>query len=113
MKLPVTRTGIQARYSDTDAMGHISNESFVTYMAVGRVEYLSDLARQTGNDNPSVVANLTIDFLREVRYGDAIEVVTWCARVGNTSLKIANELYSDGRLAARGEATSVMVHPDK
>ncbi len=109
MQLPVLTTAIQARYSDTDAMGHISNEVFVTYMALGRMAYFRELARQTGFDNPNVVANLNIDFHREIHYGEDIQVVTWCARVGNTSIKTGNEIYANGHLAATGEATSVMV----
>ena len=49
MKLPITRTQIQARYSDTDAMGHFSSGAYVTFLEVGRLDFFEALARQTGS----------------------------------------------------------------
>lgn len=107
MKLPVVKTKVQVRYSDTDAMGHISNESYITYMQVGRLAFYEEITRVTGYDRPSVVANLNIDFINECFYGDDIEVITWCSKVGTKSLAIASEIFANGVVVARGTATNV------
>lgn len=107
MKLPVTRTKIQTRYSDTDAMGHITNGMYVTYMEVGRLDFYHEIERQTGILLPSVVANLQLDYLKECFYGDDLEVVTWCSRVGNKSITIAAEIFANGALSAKGTVVSV------
>lgn len=112
MKLPVIKTSIQVRYSDTDALGHISNESYITFMQVGRLAFYDEIERLTGHLQASVVANINIDFLRECFYGDTIEVVTWCPHVGNKSLKVSNEVYANGVLVARGSATNVGFNPE-
>jgi acyl-CoA thioesterase FadM len=78
--LPTTRTKIQARYSDTDAMGHFSSGSYIT-----------------------------VDILRECRYGDLLEVVSWCSTIGHKSLTISSELYANGQLVAKGAVTNVGV----
>ena len=39
MKLPVTTTIVQVRFSDTDALGHISSGSYIQYMEVGRIDF--------------------------------------------------------------------------
>ena len=106
-KLPTTRTKIQARYSDTDAMGHFSSGSYVTFMEVGRLDFFEAVAEQTGGTPSTVVANITVDILRECRYGDALEVVSWCSRIGNKSLTISSELYANGQLVAKGSVTNV------
>lgn len=107
MKLPVTKTKVQVRYSDTDALGHISSGSYITYMEVGRLDFFEEIVRQTGIKKTAVVANINIDYFRECRYGDAIEVVTWCSRVGTKSLNICNEIFANGQLVAKGSSTHV------
>ena len=111
MKLPVTRTRIQARYSDTDAMGHFSSGSYITFMEVGRLDFFRILVEQTGCDPCTVVANITIDILNESHYGEELEVTSWCSRIGAKSLTICNEIYANGRLVAKGSATNVGFDP--
>jgi len=112
MKLPVITTKIQVRYSDTDAMGHISNESYITFMQVGRLDFYTEIERLTGYGEASVVVNINIDYLSECFYGDDIQVMTWCSRVGTKSLTISNEIFANGRLVARGAATNVGFDPE-
>jgi acyl-CoA thioester hydrolase len=107
MKLPVTRTKVQVRYSDTDALGHISSGSYITFMQVGRLDFFKEITQQTGYVKPLVVANINIDYFHECRYGDDIEVVTWCARVGNKSLNICSEIFANGELVAKGSSAHV------
>lgn len=107
MKLPVTKTKVQVRYSDTDALGHISSGSYVTFMEVGRLDFFKEIVRMTGIEKTAVVANINIDYFHECRYGDDIEVVTWCSRVGNKSLDICNEIFANGKLVAKGSSTHV------
>jgi acyl-CoA thioester hydrolase len=111
MKLPVTRTPIQARFSDTDAMGHFSSGSYVTFMEVGRLDFFHKLVALTGDEPCTVVANITIDILNESHYGEELEVKSWCSRIGNKSLTISNEIYANGRLVAKGSATNVGFDP--
>ncbi|MYM63683.1 thioesterase family protein [Pseudomaricurvus sp. HS19] len=107
MKLPVVRTKVQTRYSDTDALGHISNSNYVVYLELGRLDFFNEINRQTGYYEPFVVANLNLDYLKECFYGDTIEVVTWCSRVGTKSLTIDAEIYANGKLSAKSSLVSV------
>jgi acyl-CoA thioester hydrolase len=111
MKLPVTRTPIQTRYSDTDAMGHFSSGSYVTFMEVGRLDFFQKVIELTGCDPCTVVANITIDIVSESHYGEALEVTSRCSRVGKKSLTICSEIYANGRLVAKGSATNVGFDP--
>ncbi|WP_317933515.1 thioesterase family protein [Halioxenophilus sp. WMMB6] len=111
MKLPVVRTKIQTRYSDTDALGHISAGTYVTYMEVGRLDFYNLLAKDMGRLVTTVVADLHLDYLHECKYGDEIEVVSWCSRKGTKSLVIDAEIYANGRLSAKGYSTNVGFNP--
>ena len=108
MKLPVTRTKIQTRYSDTDALGHISSGSYVTFMEVGRLDFYGRVFDAIGRKFETVVANIHLDYLHECRYGEDIEVVSWCSHVGSKSLKICSDIYASGKLVAKGSTVNVM-----
>lgn len=107
MKLPVNRTKVQTRYSDTDAMGHISSGSYVTFLEVGRLAFFHEVEKLTETPDSMVVANVTIDYLLECHYGDDIEVVTWASRVGKKSITLTSEILANGILRAKGSVTSV------
>jgi len=112
VKLPVIRTRVQVRYSDTDALGHISSGSYVTFMEVGRLELYETTFAQMGYRLETVMANLHLDYLKECKYGDEIEVVTWCSKIGTKSLVISHEIFANGNLVATGSATNVGFDPE-
>ena len=107
MKLPTTHTRIQTRFSDTDAMGHFSAGSYITFMEVGRIAFFEQLAAQTGVEPSTVVANLTVDILRESHFGDVLEVTSWCSRIGTRSMTISAHITANGITVAKGSCTSV------
>lgn len=54
-----------------------------------------------------ILARLELNFLRQVRYGDRVHVLTCVAKLGRTSVTLAREVYGDDARAAR--AVSVVV----
>ncbi len=103
------RTDIQVRFNDTDMLGHLNNTSYALYAEQGRVAFMDEFRR--GGALPEgvfvILARLELDFLRQVRYGDRVHVLTHVAKLGRTSVTLAQEIYGDDRLAAR--AVSVVV----
>jgi acyl-CoA thioester hydrolase len=57
-----------------------------------------------------ILANLTIDFRKQVRFGESIAVETWVASLGNSSVRLAQVVLADGERAA--DVSSVVVHFD-
>jgi len=95
------------RFSDTDALGHLNNGSFAVYAEVARLEFLGLL----GDTRRSMIlARLEVDFRRQVRYGEPVEVETWVERVGTTSVTLRHVLWADDAPAA--DVRAVVVHFD-
>lgn len=101
------RTDIQLRWSDTDALGHLNNTSFASYAELGRLDFLQRSFAAVGS---LILANLSIDFRRQVRYGADVHVETWIEKVGRTSITLRQDVFANGEVAA--EARSVVVHFD-
>lgn len=104
MNLPTVKTAIQLRYSDLDTLGHVSNTVYGIYLEMSRVEWFRAIP---GELTPSVVANLNIDFLGEIRIDDQVHVITRCTRVGNKSIQLAQDIYANDHCVTK--AVTVLV----
>jgi acyl-CoA thioester hydrolase len=95
---------IQMRFSDTDALGHVNNGSFVIYAEKGRLEFLRVLGSQVRS---LILAHIAVDFRRQVVFGEAVAVDTWVERVGTTSVTLLQTILAEGETAA--DVRSVVV----
>lgn len=101
---PPHRIDVQMRFSDTDALGHVNNGSFIVYAETGRLEF----ARILGTAVRSLIlAHIAVDFRRQVRWGERIVVETWVERIGTTSVTLRQYVLADDVMAA--DVRSVVV----
>jgi acyl-CoA thioester hydrolase len=105
----VTET-LVPRFRDTDAMGHINNAVYVTYLEVARQAYwraldaLSDYRRV-----PFILAHVTIDFRSEALVNEVLEVGIRCDAIGGKSFDFAYEVREQRTQRLVVEARSVQV----
>src|SRR5205823_237556 len=95
------------RFRDVDALGHVNNAVFLTYLEQARISFL---ALQGADISGMILARVEIDFRSPVRLGETVEVALEPTRVGNSSFELAYRLTVGERLVA--EATSVLVAYD-
>ncbi len=101
----------RVRFSDLDALGHVNNAVFLTYIESARVAFLFGLGAATSLEDMSIiVARIEIDFRAPVGFGGEVEIAVHATRFGNKSFDLAYELRVDGQVVA--EAKSVLVGYD-
>ena len=101
----------QVRFRDLDAMGHVNNAVFLTYIESARVAFLQQLgAATTLEDMSIIVARIEIDFRAPVGFGDEVEISVRASRFGGKSFDLDYELRVGGTVVA--EAKSVLVGYD-
>jgi acyl-CoA thioester hydrolase len=93
----------RVRFRDCDAMGHVNNAVYSTFLEEARIEVLDGLT-------DVILARVEIDFRAELRAGEEIEIGTRCSRIGTKSLELEHEIRTGGRVAA--EARSILVGYD-
>ena len=85
MNFTVTRE-LMPRFRDTDAMGHINNAVYITYLEVARQEYWREFKQ---DDNyrvvPFILAHVTIDFRSEALVNETLELCIRCSHVSTRS----------------------------
>ncbi|MEA1677725.1 thioesterase family protein [Nitrospirillum sp. BR 11163] len=103
-------TDERVRFNDLDPVGHVNNNAFGVYFESGRValhQALRDKARFDGH--AIVMRKITIDYLAEITYPNAVRVGTRLARLGRTSWTTASALFVGTRCHATALSVSVLV----
>lgn len=102
---------LQPRFSDTDALGHISNTTLPVWFEQAR-EPLFRIFHPTLDVKtwPLIIARVEVDFVAQSFWHLPVEIRTGIERVGNSSFQTVQEAWQDGKLIARGKA--VLIHFD-
>ena len=93
----------RVRFRDCDAMGHVNNAVYSTYLEEARVGALGGLS-------DFILARVEIDFRSELRHGEQVEVRSRCSRVGTKSFDLEHQIVAGDRVVA--DARSVLVSYD-
>jgi len=115
MRLPSTErwtivAPLKPRFRDTDAMGHINNAVYVTYLEVARQEYWRAFKQ---DDNyrvvPFILAHIDVDFRSEALVHETLELCIRCSYVGQKSFGFdyAIRELASGRLVVSAKSVQV------
>lgn len=99
--LPKVHLEVQVRFSDTDAMGHISSGSYAAFAEVGRAQFFQAIGEPVESIPWFVLGRLELDFVSEARFGQTITLDTRCVKLGQKSMTLEQLVHADGKLACR------------
>jgi acyl-CoA thioester hydrolase len=95
------------RFRDLDALGHMNNAVYATYLEQARIEFLR---RFGATQQDMILARLEIDFRAPVGFGADVEIEVRPARIGRKSFALDYTKRVAERVVA--EAKSVLVAYD-
>jgi acyl-CoA thioester hydrolase len=98
------------RFRDTDAMGHINNAVYITYLEVARQVYWVRLTE--GSDYrrvPFILAHVTCDFRSEALVNEVLELGIRCDWIGGKSFAFGYEIWEKTTGRTVVEAATVQV----
>jgi acyl-CoA thioester hydrolase len=113
------RHPVLVRLADTDAMGHVNNANYLTYVEIARVAYYEQV---TGNALPigvhgaeegMILAEIRMTYRSPAFYGETLVVETRVDRIGRTSFGMVHRItapesrYGPARLVAVADSTLV------
>jgi len=84
------RTKITIRFSDLDAMQHVNNATYLTYLEEARIDYFNNLfnRRKESLDFEAVIGRIEINYLFPIMLGDEVEVLTRVSKLGTKSVDV-------------------------
>jgi acyl-CoA thioester hydrolase len=91
------RREMEVRFGDTDAMGHVNNAVYLTYIETARVAWWSEvtgepIVREPGRAESLILAEADIAFRAPIFHGEMVVVETRATGVGRTSLRVEHRL---------------------
>jgi len=98
---------IQVRFRDLDALGHVNNAVYLTYLEVARAAYFSRLEPDWVGKGHFILARAEVDFLRPILLQDPVEVGVRVVRLGRSSFDMEYLVLAAGEEAARGKTVQV------
>lgn len=86
-----SRTKIQIRFGDTDALGHVNNAFYLSYVELARIEYFDKVMADTKIDwtqDGLILARAELDFRQMTFLTDEAYVYIRTSRIGNKSFDL-------------------------
>jgi acyl-CoA thioester hydrolase len=103
------RTRLEVRFADTDAMGHVNNAAYLTYVEAARIAWWTattgeTLEREPGRAEGLILAEAELAFRAPLFFGETVTIETRATRIGRTSLGVDHRLT-----AARADGPSRLI----
>lgn len=102
------KTVLTPRVSETDGVGHINNTTLPVWFEAARNPLFSlftpdhDFAKWK-----MVIVKTTLEFIKQIYFGEDVEIRIWVKRIGNSSLELYEELYQGDELCAKNTVVYV------
>ena len=104
---------VEVRFRDLDAIGHINNAVYLTYMESARITWwVRVTGRPDFRDLTMILARTEIDYRAPATYGDRLEVGVRCASMRRSSFVLEFRIEEVGSARLVAEAGKVLVHYD-
>lgn len=106
----------EIRFVDLDALGHVNNAHFSTYLEQARAAFFKACAdifpsRDQANDIaavfPFILARVEIDYMRPITLNDRVETAMRVSNIGTKSFQFEYEIRANGEIAARAKTVQV------
>ena len=104
-------TPVSLRFSDQDNLGHINNVAYAAYVEQARVALIDKLLRSRGDEIDYILANVQIDYRREMHFPGNVDVGARLLRVGNKSITTGYGLFKDRNNVATAGSVNVFFDP--
>lgn len=90
-------THLDVRFRDLDAMGHVNNAVYLTYLEQGRLNFVSsvfDISKP--QDYFFIIAHISCDYLKPITLGDGLFLEMWVGEIGRKHFEFLYRLLKKG-----------------
>jgi acyl-CoA thioester hydrolase len=107
------RYPVDVRFRDLDALGHVNNAVYLTYLESARIAWWLHVTERQGLDAlDMILARVELDYRAPVGYGESLDVGVRCASIRRSSLAVDSVIATRADRRVVAEARKVLVHYD-
>ena len=100
-------------WGEMDSLGHVNNAVYFRYFEQARINILHDLGfdldQRSWSDKGPILAKIECSFRRPIIYPDKLIIGSWVKKIGNSSILIDHEIWSESQKSVVTMAETVMV----
>lgn len=105
---------VTVRWSDKDALGHVNNSRYFTYLEEARLAWFESLPEPWYDDRQGpVVARVSCDFRRPITEAASVLVTSRPGTPGNSSIPLHSEITDESGTRVYAVAEVVLVWIDR
>lgn len=105
---------VEVAFRDVDAMGHVNNAVYFSFMETARFKYLvqfmpTSTVEDWARDFPLILAHASCDYKAPAKFGELLTIGVGVSRFGGKSFDLVYKIVGEnGRLIAYGRSVQVM-----
>lgn len=102
----------EVRFRDLDAMGHLNNAVFLTYLEQARIRWWEpQLQGRPWTEHGFLIARTEIDYRKPILFHDVVKVELACSQIGTSSFVLSFKFRraKDEVVMAEGHTVQVMM----
>ena len=107
-----TQLALPVLWSDQDAFGHVNNTVCIRWFESARVTYLEQVGLEdlmTAAQWGPILAQVTCNYRRQLKYPDNVTIGAKVTRIGNSSFTMSHAVWSEQQQAIAADGDSVVV----
>lgn len=104
---------VEVRLSDTDAMGHVNNARYLTYVEIARVAYYEHVTGNLlpigthGAEEGMILAEIRMTYRTPGFFGETLTVESRVERIGRTSFSMVHRITAPDSRVAKARLVAV------
>jgi acyl-CoA thioester hydrolase len=104
---------VEVRLADTDAMGHVNNANYLTYVEIARVAYYEQVTGNLlpigvhGAEEGMILAEIRMTYRSPAFYGETLTVESRIERIGRTSFGMVHRITAPDSRVAKARLVAV------
>ena len=105
---------VDVRYDDLDTMGHVNNKKYLSYLEEARISYHEEVLNfdKKSLDFSAVVGRVDISYYAPILFGDRVQLLSRCSRIGSKSFDIETLILSKNTKKIASKSTVTLVSVD-
>jgi len=102
-------TSFEVRFRDLDAMGHVNNAVYATYLEQARIKYYESILDISLGEVDTVIVHLEIDYIKSLQLGNTVHISLIVSSIGTSSVTMDYVLTNGSEKVATAKTVQVLL----
>lgn len=109
----MSRISIIPRFGETDALGHVNNASYFSYLEEARIRFFEEIGYNISSKEWNfILASTKCDFVNQGYFNQQMTINTYVSRIGTKSFQLEHDIICSQTGEIIAKANAIIVYFD-